>query len=334
MDDLLAQAAQRFFSQTCQPGLLQAAEDGAPPLAAWQACQDAGFADALLPEDAGGAGLILPQILPLLHEAGRHLFPFPLADTLLARAWLHHQGQTVPDGPIALAPHGLRSDAEGIHGDDLPWARSSAHILGWLDGQACLLAVNQARERRDSVHGSLDASLRWHRSAVQPLPGAATAPELALLAALGYTGLIAGALEQVLALTLDYASTRRQFGKPIGRFQAVQQSISIMAEQTCAARMASELAFSSASWAPAPMLAALGKARSSQAAWQVSTRAHAVHGAIGITQEFALQRYSRRLQAWRRAAGSETFWQARIGADALADSRTALDYLLDRLQPA
>ncbi len=334
MDDLLAQAARRFFSQTCQPDLLQQAEDGPPPLAAWQACEDAGFADALLPEDAGGSGLSLAQVLPLLHEAGRHLFPFPLADTLLARAWLHHQDQPLPDGPIALAPHGLRRDDEGIHGADLSWARSSAHILGWLDGQACLLAVNEARERHDSVHGSLDASLCWPLSAARRFPGAATAPDLACLAALGYTGLIAGALEQVLALTLDYANTRRQFGKPIGRFQAVQQSISIMAEQTWAARMASELAFSSTHWAPAPMLAALGKARSSQAAWQVTTRAHAVHGAIGITQEFALQRYSRRLQAWRRAAGSETFWQARIGADALADSRTALDYVLGRLQPA
>ncbi|KAG0741354.1 hypothetical protein G6F24_016736 [Rhizopus arrhizus] len=100
---------------------------------------------------------------------------------------------------------------------------------------------------------------------------------------------MAGAMDRVLSLTLDYANTRAQFGKPIGRFQAVQQQISVMAEQVWAVRMAAQLAFQGTGGRPQAMLAAMGKARASLAAPIVADIAHAVHGAIGVTAEYDLQ---------------------------------------------
>ncbi|WP_255444305.1 acyl-CoA dehydrogenase family protein, partial [Achromobacter sp. LC458] len=233
---------------------------------------------------------------------------------------------------------------------------------------------------------------------------AADTPDaLALLAATAYAGLMAGAMERVLAMTLDYANTRAQFGKSIGRFQAVQQQISVMAEEVWAANMAAQLAFQSQvtqpgdmprvmagalpnampgatpgsipsampaatpgatpgampgarpsampgampgampsampsatpgampgvmpSVMPGAMQAAVGKARTSQAAPRVADIAHAVHGAIGVTAEFDLQLYTRRLRDWRLAAGSESFWHAHIGAHALQGEDSALDLI-------
>src|SRR5690606_23407965 len=178
-------------------------------------------------------------------------------------------------------------------------------------------------------HGSLDADLRWSASAVAAAsPLKASDVALADLAAVAHAGIIAGALERILELTVDYANQRTQFGKPIGRFQAVQQQISALAEHVWSVRTAAQLAFQSESWMPGPLLAAQGKARASAAVAGAADIAHAVHGAIGVTAEYDLQRYTRRLREWRRAAGGESHWYARIGAHALAaPEASALDYV-------
>ena len=116
---------------------------------------------------------------------------------------------------------------------------------------------------------------------------------------------MAGAMQRVLEATLAYANDRAQFGKSIGKFQAVQQQLSVMAEQVFAARMAAEIGCAGDGIAPHPLRAAVAKARASEAAEKVVAIAHAVHGAIGVTAEYDLQLHTRRLQEWRADFGSQ-----------------------------
>lgn len=324
MDNIFGDAAERLFAQTCTPDVIRHAERGHPPLDAWQACEDAGFADALVLETHDGAGLGLADALPVVLAAGRHLCPYPIAHTLLARAWLSRAQRPQASGSIAIAAHGLAIDGGRIAGRCVPWARSADFVLAGIDGQTWLLPMQAARVDPNGVHGSLDGAASWSLADAERVGGPAP---LDVLAAAAYAGLIAGAMDRVLAMTLDYANQRTQFGKPIGRFQAVQQQISVMSEQVWAARMAAQLAFQGEGGLPRPLLAALGKARASQAVPQVADIAHAAHGAIGVTEEFDLQRYTRRLREWRLAAGSESHWHERIGSDALANGADALTYL-------
>ncbi|MFJ3464401.1 acyl-CoA dehydrogenase family protein [Achromobacter spanius] len=324
MDNIFGDAAERLFAQTCTPDVIRRFEQGQPSGDAWQACEDAGFADALVLEAHGGAGLGLADALPVVLAAGRHLCPYPIAHTLLARAWLSRVQRPQASGAIALAPRGLAIDGERITGMSVAWARSADYVLAGIDGHTWLLPVQAARIEPNGVHGSLDGGVSWALADAERLDYVAP---LDTLAASAYTGLIAGAMDRVLAMTLDFANQRTQFGKPIGRFQAVQQQISEMAEQVWAARMAAQLAFQGDDGLPRPLLAALGKARASQAVPRVADIAHAVHGAIGVTEEYDLQLYTRRLREWRLAAGSESHWHARIGADALASRADALTYL-------
>ncbi|MBC7938257.1 MAG: acyl-CoA/acyl-ACP dehydrogenase, partial [Chitinophagaceae bacterium] len=74
----------------------------------------------------------------------------------------------------------------------------------------------------------------------------------------------------------------------------------------------------------APLLCAVAKARTSEAAALVASIAHAVHGAIGITEQYDLQLRTRRLQAWRGAAGSESYWNMRIGQALLGSDHAML----------
>ncbi|MGO4399630.1 acyl-CoA dehydrogenase family protein [Achromobacter sp. PAB15] len=373
MDTLLGDAAERLFAQTCTPALLRAAEQGHSIAAAWQACEDAGFADALVPEAQGGAGLDLADALPVVLAAGRHLCPYPIAHTVLARAWLARAGHAVPKGSIAIAAQGLSMQQDRMTGVNVPWVRVADHVLAQADGHVWLLPVAAGCVAPNGVHGSLDGEASWAMAAAVRVDGEASggshadvhrtgeasgasraavrmhgeeseascianrehgdAP-LDELAAIAYAGLMAGAMDRVLAMTLDYANQRTQFGKAIGRFQAVQQQISVMAEHVWAARMAAQLAFQGRGGQPQALMAALGKARTSQAAPLVADIAHAVHGAIGITAEFDLQCYTRRLRDWRLAGGSESYWHARIGAAALSSHLDALTYLRTELQGA
>ena len=359
MDTLLGDAAERLFAQTCTPALLRAAEQGHSIAAAWQACEDAGFADALVPEAQGGAGLDLADALPVVLAAGRHLCPYPIAHTVLARAWLARAGHAVPKGSIAIAAQALSMQQDRMTGVNVPWVRVADHVLAQADGHVWLLPVAAGCVAPNGVHGSLDGEASWAMAAAVRVDGEASGASRAAvrmhgeaagasrsanrehgdapldeLAAIAYAGLMAGAMDRVLAMTLDYANQRTQFGKAIGRFQAVQQQISVMAEHVWAARMAAQLAFQGRGDQPQALMAALGKARTSQAAPLVADIAHAVHGAIGITAEFDLQCYTRRLRDWRLAGGSESYWHARIGAAALSSHLDALTYLRTELQGA
>jgi acyl-CoA dehydrogenase len=154
----------------------------------------------------------------------------------------------------------------------------------------------------------------------------------AIAAALG-AARIAGLAEAAAGLTLAHVATRQQFGRPLAGFQAIQQAMAQLAEEVIAARTAASLAFAGRAFARLP--AAVAKARASEAARVVQAIVHQAHGAIGMTAEYDLGLFTRRLQETRPAFGSEGQWHAVIGAARLADREgTAADFLQRALETA
>lgn len=153
--------------------------------------------------------------------------------------------------------------------------------------------------------------------------GAGGRPLTAILAATE----IAGAAERVLEITLSYANDRVQFGKAIAKQQAVQHQLAVMGEHVLMARMASQIGCA-CGLAPSEEMAAVVKQVTSAAVPQIVSIAHAVHGAIGITQEYALQRFTKRMHALRMAEGSESYWAERLGRARLSSSvSNSLDFI-------
>lgn len=138
--------------------------------------------------------------------------------------------------------------------------------------------------------------------------------------------LMAGAMDAVLDMTLEYASVRQQFGREISKFQAVQHQLAVMAEEVATAKMAARLAFRGDVGDLTLERAAIAKIRGGEAAQQVVAISHAVHGAIGISEEYALQRYTKRLRAWRLAHGGESHWAEALGRSVLAADGGFLDF--------
>lgn len=316
MDDLFTDAARQWLADHSTPAVVRAIEAGQSPAALWQQLEDSGFADALVPESAGGAGLGLAEAFPVMELCGAYALPVPLAETLVARCLLAAAGVARPAGSVVLAQ--AQVDAQGA------WCcpqTGSGAVADWVlavgPKDSRLLPVASAR--REAAVFCLDATLTWPADAVADAARLADRPAVREWQAFVQAALISGALQQVMDSTLRYANDRVQFGKPISKFQAVQHQLSVLAEHVYAARMAARLAACGAR--PDRLRVAVAKARSSQAAAQVAALAHSIHGAIGFTSEFDLQLYTRRLHAWRQAAGSESYWHDVLGRE-LVEHRT------------
>jgi acyl-CoA dehydrogenase len=296
---------------------------------------------ALASEAAGGVGESWSAVVPILHGIGYWQVPLPLAETMVAALLLSSAGLPVPEGPIALIEQGqsndLRasSDASALQvsgtAHQVAWGRHArTAVVSWSDGRLALCDLRATgrvvcSEQLDHARLPSD-TLRFDRAPciaqavhAQPLAQPAWA-----LGALARSVMMVGALESALEQSVRYANERVQFGKPIGRNQAIQQQLALMAGDCAAARMA---ALAAAADAPstaqpdAPAAAfsiAVAKVRCGEAATRATGIAHQVHGAIGFTREHSLHFATRRLWAWREQFGSDAFWAARLGRLAIA----------------
>jgi acyl-CoA dehydrogenase len=325
MDDLLSDALRQLLADQCTPQLVRAVEAGQSPADLWAQLEESGFADALVPEAQGGAGLALSDVFPLLALCGSFAVPVPLAHTMLARGLLAQAGVARPQGSIAIASVTAR-EAGGIRCAATPFGRVADHVLTAVEGQALLLPVAQAKAEAGVF--PLDASLHWTEAAVSRGQRVAGTHDLEALQACAAAAQLSGALMDTFQRTLQYANERQQFGRPIGKFQAIQHQLSVMAEHTFAARTAAQMGCHSATATPDRLRVAVAKSRTCEAAVEVAALAHSIHGAIGFTAEYDLQLYTRRLHAWRQAAGSESYWQEVLGEE-LVDRREgfALDLI-------
>ncbi len=129
---------------------------------------------------------------------------------------------------------------------------------------------------------------------------------------------MAGALEAALDLSVQYTRQRQQFGKALASFQAIQQQLAVLAEETAAAGMAADAAAVALDNGDGAFACAAAKLRANRAAAVATGIAHQVHGAMGFTQEYDLQKFTRRLWVLQSEFGNERYWADRIGAGVAA----------------
>lgn len=341
----LGEAFDGLFTSVAEQARADAGAVGGLSLTAWENLTAAGVPWVSVPEELGGSGGDLADAYELLYLAGRHALPVPLAEAGPLGGWLLlTAGRPVPDGLTTVAP-GARDDDATLTPQGSSWQLSGAvHRVPWASAAELILLIlpsggqehlalvpgadvtvepgtNLAGEPRDRV---LLDGMELPQQAVVPVP-AGTGEELGRRGALCRAALMAGALARVTELTVEYAGVREQFGRPIARFQAVAQNLAQLAEHTerarlgvlVSARMAAAGGHDIATVARAKILAG-------EAARLVTTLAHQVHGAMGMTQEYPLGLYTQRLWSWTAEYGSDAVWARRLGALAVGDDGPAL----------
>jgi acyl-CoA dehydrogenase len=325
MDEILLSSLERFLRSHCTHLDVRRYEAGESVDALWQLLEEQGYPNALLSEEAGGAALDLSSLRGILLLLGQYLLPVPLVDTMVARALLVDGGVLPPAGRMVLLGADGSAGAQTLSA--VPFANVAQHALMNRSEGLSLLSLASAEVVSTGVRGSYAAHLSWPRPPDVVATLANSEIPLASINAALRAALMVGAMRQVLAMTLDYANTREQFGRSIGKFQVIQHQLAEMAEHLLSADMAVQLAFSGGDRLPSPMLAALAKQRASAASSRLAAIAHAVHGAIGLSEEYPLQLYARRLYEWRLTDGSEAYWAGQLGAECLRTSGDALEFI-------
>ncbi|QOZ29616.1 acyl-CoA dehydrogenase [Bradyrhizobium sp. CCBAU 51753] len=309
---MFAQAIDTLLTEECSPALVRAVDNGGSPQILAITLAEAGFYELMASEESGGGAASWNELFEVVLLCGAHAIPLPLAQTIAARTITSTPDQ-LPAGLLTFAPslaRGLDGSVRAMH---VPFARTASHVIAADESRLLVLSLGDADRLPGGLHGSLTESLVWHAGAGKQLAAVASDERFQALGALLHAGLLAGAMKRVFDLTMTYANQRVQFGKSIGKFQAIQHQLSVMAEHVAAARITAEAAFAAAEPLPPITACAVAKARTSEAAQLVASTAHALHGAIGVTEEYDLQLFTRRLHEWRIAHGSEAHWNRLLG---------------------
>jgi acyl-CoA dehydrogenase len=324
MRDLFEETIERIFSDLVSPALIHQCADGAWPEALWSTLEEAEMTLAAVPEALAGAGATWEDTFTLARAAGAHAVPAPFPDALLANWLLGQSGLHPPKGPIAVAAHSQLTCVNGHASgrlEKVPWGRHLKQVAAISVGPDPNLVILDTAsvtqiDRRTNLAGEPRDTLIFDRARVihsKPLPAGISPDTLMLCGAMLRSAQMAGALQSLLQMTTGYASERVQFGKPIGHFQVIQQQIAVMAEHTACALLAAEAAFAESGGAIAVLPIMAAKICAGEAASIGASTAHAVHGAIGFTDEHSLHLKTRRLWAWRAEYGSQNFWSQRLG---------------------
>ncbi|HPU54368.1 MAG TPA: acyl-CoA dehydrogenase family protein [Burkholderiaceae bacterium] len=317
---LLTDSATRLFAQESPPARLRQAEtDPSVATDLWRRLDEQGLSLACASEANGGSALGWSAVRGLIEACGEHGLPVALPEMLAAHLLARAAGLSLPTGRRVTLALARREDNQLV-ADAVAGAVDAQDVLIEVDGRLVLLEVASASAaQRRNTAGEPRTGLRWSGAERLLQNSVAAGQELLLAGAAIRCGQIAGAARRVVDMSVGYANDRVQFGRPIGKFQAVQQQLAVAAEWSAMAAMASRLALAEPGIALPHGRVAAAREVACSAAEQVCGVAHAVHGAIGVTAEYDLQLFTRRLKGWAAEFGSSRYWASRLGREVLAN---------------
>ncbi|MGP4055733.1 acyl-CoA dehydrogenase family protein [Mycobacterium sp. 4D054] len=281
----------------------------------WSRLDALGLVRLTGPEESGGSGAGWHEAAELLSAAVRHCVRAPLAENDLLAGWVLDAAGIRYDAAVRTV---AVLDGTGTAGT-VPWASRADRVVviwpddaGWLAADVAVEAVtiapgaNLIGEPRDDVAVDI-SSLQGVRV------GAGLVAQLQLRSALTRAIQVCAALDGALELSIEHASARVQFGRPLAKFQAVQHLISDIAAEAALARSATEAALAVAvdsDWSSprVEFLVAAARSCTGHATSVVVRNAHQVLGAIGTTREHRLHEFTRAALAWRSEFGSVRHW--------------------------
>lgn len=281
----------------------------------WRALGELGLVRLTGAEASGGSGAGWYEAAELLTAAARHGVRVPLAENDLLAGWLLETAGIPTDEAVRTVC--VLEDGTAACG--VPWASEADRIVVvWRSGDEYLVAdvdasdvsitksTNMIGEPRDTV--AVDPSA---------LDGVAVSESvietLRLKSALVRAIQVCAALDRALELSIEHVTSRIQFGRPLSKFQTVQNLVAEMATEAALARAATEAALTAAvtsDWSADNLAFLVAAARScaGHAASLVVRNAHQAHGAIGTTVEHRLHEFTRAALAWRSEFGTVRYW--------------------------
>jgi alkylation response protein AidB-like acyl-CoA dehydrogenase len=345
--EFLKDSARKFFAGECPSAEMRRLmeSDTAYDAALWSKLTDQGYTGIIFPEEYGGVGLGKVELMLLMEESGRALLPGPffstvvlagsVLDTLATPAHKKQYLEPICRGEaratVAILeqnaswnPHDVQLSAVNgkLNGAKffVPDAATADFLL--VVARSEVFAVDaKARGLKISPMHGMDLTrklyvVEFSDTPAEKISSAAGLARAFDVATAALAAELVGGMQRTLDITVEYAKTRKQFGKPIGMFQAVQHQCADMYLETESSRSAVYYA----GWAleenspDASTAVSIAKMYASDAARTVGNRGIQIHGGMGFTWENDLHLYYRRAKASETAFGDATFHRARIAS--------------------
>ncbi len=343
--EILKDSARKFFTGECPISEVRRLmeTDAAYDAALWAKLAEQGYTGIIFPEEYDGVGLGKVELILLMEEAGRALLPGPLFSTVaFAGAAIDTLG-TSEQKKKYLTPicRGEARSTVAVLESSASWnlvdIRMTA-VDGKLTGEKLfvtdaavanflLVVARNGVFLVDAKSPGLAISLmsgmdftrklyavQFHNTPAEKLGETSTLAKPLGIATAALAAEMVGGMQRTLDITVEYAKTRKQFGKPIGIFQAVQHQCADMYLETESARSAAYYA----AWAleenspDAAAAVSIAKMYASDAIRTVGNRGIQIHGGMGFTWENDLHLYYRRAKSSETAFGDATFHRERI----------------------
>lgn len=337
MKDMILDVVERMLKENIDKDLVDTVEQGKWAPEVWNLFEENGMTIVAVSEENGGAGGDLEDLLNIVRLTGKYAAPIPFMETTLANYLLEYTNlQVVED----LATYMLAANqaftledgklsGEAIH---IHWARHTKHLVTLANSaegthlvevelsQAEITpSTNLASEPRDTV--------KFHNATVSQVSAVLPFDEIhamTILETAFQLALMAGAIDKINDLTIQYTKEREQFGRPIHRFRLVQQHIVYLAGETAVALAAFNNVTDALLTDSHTSEVAYARIRFEEAIQAVTTISHQVHAAIGTTHEHSLHQYTRRLWSWRDEGANTSYWTDVVATQLLEISGDSL----------
>jgi alkylation response protein AidB-like acyl-CoA dehydrogenase len=282
------------------------ADSGEYDDATWREISELGWPGIFVPEEHGGHGLGMVELVILMEELGYALAPLPFLSNAAAGLVLLHAG--TDEQRERWLPGIASGEARGTVG----WGE----LVPDADAAEVIVLLDQGVVPRSDCEvepvETIDSTRRFARVRAdggEPLAGDDRDRVAAALAAE-----LVGVAQRALEMAVDYARERKQFDRPIGSYQAVSHACAQMLLETEGARSAAYYAGWSADSEPEtlPLAASMAKAYASDAGWRVTAAALQVHGGIGFTWEHDLHFLLKRAKVDGQLYGSAREHRERV----------------------
>jgi alkylation response protein AidB-like acyl-CoA dehydrogenase len=353
--ELLRDSARKFFAGECPMEQVRRLmeTDTAYDQALWNKLADQGYIGIIFPEKYGGVALGKVELILLMEEAGRALLPGPFFSTVALAgstidAVASDEQKEKYIAPIcageARSTVAVLEAGASWQPEDVKLSATSGKLTGEklfvTDAAVADFIVVVARNgifvveaKAPGMHitpmSGMDLTRKLYAIVFDSTPAEKIGDTSTLsrgfdIATAALVAEMVGGMQRVLDITLEYAKMRKQFGKPIGMFQAVQHHCADMYLETESSRSAAYYA----AWtleenAPdASVAVSIAKMYASDAAREVGNRGIQVHGGMGFTWENDVHLYYRRAKASETAFGDSTFHRERIARQVI-DAGTA-----------
>ena len=343
--EILKESARCFFSGECPISEVRRLmdTDTAYDAALWRKLADQGYTGIIFPEEYGGVGLGKVELILLMEEAGRALLPGPFFSTVVLSGSVIDAVATADQKKKYLAPI-CRGEARATVAilealaswdlSDIQMAVANGELNGeklfvpdaavadWilvLARNGVFLVEGKSPGVKISPMSGMDLTRKLYSVQLHGVPAEKLGdlPGLTMSIDVATTALVAemvGGMQRTLDMTVEYAKTRKQFGKTIGSFQAVQHQCADMYLETESSRSAAYYA----AWAlqenvpEASAAVSIAKIYASDAGRTVGNRGIQIHGGMGFTWENDLHLYYRRAKVSETAFGDAAFHRERL----------------------